>query len=394
MCSRFTVIGLSDSRETWFPPRVRELIADGRIFSGGKRHHEIVASLLPADAVWIDITVPLAGVFEQYRSHKEIVVFASGDPLFYGFAVTLGREFPGSSIEVFPAFNSLQTLAHKMLLPYADMRCISLTGRPWDAFDAALIGGERLMGVLTDHHKTPAQVAARMLEYGYANYRITVGEALGNEGSERIRTMSLQEAAAAEFATPNCLILERTSPRPKPFGIPESEFSLLDGRVNMITKASIRLLALRELQLPQRTAFWDIGFCTGSVSIEARLQFPHLMVTGFEVRPQCEAILAENARRFGAPGIRAVMGDFMQAQLDALPAPDAVFIGGHGGRLPEMLARIRSVLQPGGAIVFNSVSEASCVQFIEGAAACGLAITARHRIALDDFNPIEILRAE
>lgn len=394
MCNRFIVIGLSDSRQVWLTPHVLELIGAGRVFSGGKRHHEIVAEFLPPDSEWIDITVPLAGVFEQYRAHQEIVVFASGDPLFYGFAVTLGREFPDAEIEVFPAFNSLQTLAHKMLLPYADMRCISLTGRPWDAFDAALIGGERLMGVLTDRVKTPAAIASRMLEYGYGNYRITVGEALGNEGSERIRTLSLQEAAASDFATPNCLILERTWPRPRPFGIPESEFSLLDGRVNMITKAPIRLLALRELQLQGRSSFWDIGFCTGSVSIEARLQFPHLKVTSFEVRQQCEAILAENARRFGAPGIRAVMGDFMQAPLEGIPAPDAVFIGGHGGQLPTMLARIAELLQPGGAIVFNSVSEASCAQFIEGAAACGLAITSRHRIALDDFNPIEILRAE
>lgn len=394
MCKKFTVIGISDSREVFFPPRVMDIIAGSRVFSGGVRHHRIVASLLPADAVWIDITVPLEAVYEQYKKYDSVVVFASGDPLFYGFAVTLGREFPDAAIEVFPAFNSLQTLAHKMLLPYADMRCVSLTGRGWEALDEALIRGEKLIGALTDHRKTPAAVAARMLEYGYDNYRITVGEALGNEGSERIRTLSLQEAAAAEFANPNCLILERTSLRPRPFGIPEGEFSLLDGRVNMITKAPIRLLSLRELQLPRRTSFWDIGFCTGSISIEARLQFPHLMVTGFEVRPQCEAILEENARRFGAPGIRAVMGDFMQASLPDLPAPDAVFIGGHGGRLPEILARVRSVLLPGGAVVFNSVSEASRKMFIESAEAVGMRITSATRVAIDSFNPIEILRAE
>ena len=44
-----------------------EIIKQGKVFSGGKRHHEIVAPFLPADAQWIDITVPLDAVFEQYR---------------------------------------------------------------------------------------------------------------------------------------------------------------------------------------------------------------------------------------------------------------------------------------------------------------------------------------
>lgn len=394
MCKKFTVIGLSDSREVFLPPRVLDIIAGSRVFSGGKRHHEIVASLLPAAAVWIDITVPLAGVFEEYKKYDDIVVFASGDPLFYGFGVTLKREFPEASIEVFPATNSLQTLAHRMLLPYADMRCVSLTGRPWDAFDEALIHGERLIGVLTDKVKTPAAIASRMHEYGYDNYRITVGELLGNEESERVRSFSVEEAATADFATPNCMILEQTVSRPRPFGIPESEFDLLDGRVNMITKAPIRLLTLRELDLPRRTSFWDIGFCTGSVSIEARLQFPHLKVTSFEVRPECEDILARNARRFGAPGITAVMGDFMQADLSSLPAPDAVFIGGHGGKLSDMVGRILSVLLPGGVIVFNSVSQESCDMFRQAVAAQGRRVVNATHVAIDSFNPITILRAE
>ena len=54
----------------------------------------------------------------------------------------------------------------------------------------------------------------------------------------------------------------------------------------MITKAPIRLLTLQALELNRRRVFWDIGFCTGSVSIEARLQFPHLAVISFEIRPR------------------------------------------------------------------------------------------------------------
>ena len=396
MCKQhFIVIGMTDDREVWFPPEIRAAIAAGRVFSGGRRHHEIVAPLLPEGAVWIDITVPLEAVFAQYAGHPEVVVFASGDPLFFGFANTLRRELPEAEITVYPSFNSLQLLAHRMQLPYADMRTVSLTGRPWDGFDEAVIRGDRLIGALTDRHKTPAAVAQRMLDYGYNNYRMTVGECLGNRETERVRSFaSLDEAAAAEYAFPNCLILEQTRPRPHPFGLPEHDFALLDGRVNMITKMPIRLLTLSQLDLARRKSFWDIGFCTGSVSIEARLQFPHLQVTSFEIREEGRALMEQNARKFGAPGIHALIGDFLEADLSTLPAPDAVFIGGHGGKLVEMLRRIDEVLLPGGVIVFNAVTEQSQTLFREGIAALGRQITGQKHVAINQFNPIEILRAE
>lgn len=390
----YIVIGMTDDRKVWFPPEVLSAIAAGRVFSGGKRHHEIVAPLLPEDVVWIDITVPLDAVFQQYAGHPEVVVFASGDPLFFGFANTLRKRLPEAEITVFPAFNSLQLLAHRMLLPYADMRTVSLTGRPWDAFDGALIRGERLIGALTDRQKTPALIARRMLDYGYGNYRMTVGECLGNREAERVRTLSLEEASSAEFSFPNCLILEQTSPRPHPFGLPERDFALLDGRVNMITKMPIRLLTLSQLDLAGRTSFWDVGFCTGSVSIEVRLRFPHLRVTAFEIREAGRALMEENARKFGAPGIDVHIGDFLEADLSGLPAPDAVFIGGHGGKLIEMLRRIDSVLLPGGRVVFNAVSAQSQALFREAVEAVGRGIVGEMHVAVDAFNPITILIAE
>ena len=131
----FSVICITDSRKQWFPPEVMEVIKAGKVFSGGKRHHEIMMDFLPENAVWIDITVPLSDVFKQYEAYDDIVVFASGDPLFFGFANTIQRECPGCEMKVYPSFNSLQMLAHRMCLPYHDMHVVSLTGRPWDKFD-------------------------------------------------------------------------------------------------------------------------------------------------------------------------------------------------------------------------------------------------------------------
>ena len=120
---KFIVIGITDNPNPWFPPEVMEVIHKGKVFSGGKRHHEIVAPLLPQDAKWIDITVPLDAVFEQYNDQcsmsnvKCLIVFASGDPLFFGFANTIKRKMPEAEIVVYPSFNSLQMLAHRLVMP-------------------------------------------------------------------------------------------------------------------------------------------------------------------------------------------------------------------------------------------------------------------------------------
>jgi precorrin-6Y C5,15-methyltransferase (decarboxylating) len=401
---KFIVIGITDNPKPWFPPEVLEIIKNGKVFSGGKRHHEIVAPLLPANAEWIDITVPLDAVFEQYsslftlHSSLSIVVFASGDPLFFGFANTIKRTMPEAEIVLYPTFNSLQMLAHRLVMPYHDMRIVSLTGRPWPEFDKALIERTEKIGVLTDKEHNPAAIAQRMLDYGYTDYTMYVGEHLGNPEKEKVTTLTLEEATRITFSMPNCIILDgQTIEHCKQFGIPDSEFTLLDGREKMITKMPIRLLTLQALDLPKRHVLWDIGFCTGSVSIEARLQFPHLHIEAFEIRPECEAIIHENARRFGAPGINVHMGDFLETDITALPRPDAVFIGGHGGELKEITKKVLTVLTDDGIIVFNSVvapkvTVDSKKLWDEACDELGLRQLPPLHIQLNDNHPITILK--
>ncbi len=387
----FHVIGLADRLQEEFPTELRDIIATTKVFSGGLRHHELVRHLLPSGYRWIDITPPMSDVFAQYEEAQDVVVFTSGDPLFYGFAATIQRLCPAAELKIYPSFNSLQMLAHRMQLPYESMRVVSLTGRPWAQFDEALILGEPLIGILTDRREhRPASIAQRMLDYGYDNYEMYVGELLGNE-QERVTRVSLAEAAQSDYAYPNNLILRRTAPRPRPFGLPDEDLMLLDGRSKMLTKRPIRLASLSQLNLREAQVFWDVGFCTGSISIEAKLQFPHLKVLSFEKREACRAIFDHNTRHLGALGMDCIIGDFYEQNLADFPAPDAIFIGGHGGRLPEMLRRCLSVLKPQGRLVFNSVSEESYEAFTSTIQELGLELLDSMSIQVEQFNTITIL---
>ena len=222
---------------------------------------------------------------------------------------------------------------------------------------------------------------------------MAIGERLGNRTLQRIRQCTLEEATKLDYEQPNCLILPCEQPKPHLFGIPDKAFAHLAGREKMITKMPIRLLSLSLLDLRERNHFWDIGFCTGSVSIEAKTQFPHLHIEAFEIREAGRQLMEENVRRFHTPGIETHIGDFLQEDLSQLPAPDAVFIGGHGGKLIEIVERITQQISPKGVIVFNSVSEASQALFREAIQRVGWHIETESRMALDDFNPITLFKA-
>ena len=91
-------------------------------------------------------------------------------------------------------------------------------------------------------------------------------------------------------------------------------------------------------------------------------------------------------------GYNDLYWDFLQTDLSSFPAPDAVFIGGHGGEL-KILHKINRVL-PRGVIVFNAVSENSKELFIEGIGEINRTVTRLMRVAIDSFNPIDIMKAE
>jgi len=52
------------------------------------------------------------------------------------------------------------------------------------------------------------------------------------------------------------------------------------------------------------------------------------------------------------------------------------------------------VLLPGGVIVFNSVSDESAEMFRQGIEHIGKRITVSTRVAVDEHNPILIMKAE
>ncbi len=391
---KFIIIGIDDSPVPEFTGEELEHINGGEIFSGGERHHSIVKAYLPANYKWINITPPTEDIFRQYSPYDRIIVFASGDPLFYGFAATVKKFMPEARIITYPRFNSLQLLSHRLVMPYPDMHVVSLTGRPWNKLDEALISGKDFIGILTDNKEhTPSAIARRLKAYGFVNYKMFIGELLGNKEKEKVSGLTVDEVIGRDFEYPNNIILRKTYNLEQYFGIPDNKFELLNGRIKMITKMPVRLAALSQLELKNKNRFWDIGFCTGSVSIEAKMQFPHLEITAFEIRKECGDIIEKNIVNLHTPGINIVTDDFCEYDISMLKAPEAVFIGGHGGRLKDITGKICAKMTEDAVIVFNSVSQESYDLFTESAKDNNLSIINEINISVDTNNLIKILKA-
>lgn len=411
------MIGLANRADACFSEAAAALLPHYTIFSGGDRHYALVKQWLPSEHTWIPIKGDMPALFAAYRQMQlPIVVFASGDPLFYGIVQTIQKYDATANVAVYPHFNSVQRLCAKINQSYQHVKNTSVHGRSWQELDEALLRGEPLIAVLTDAARDPKAIARRLIEYRFTQYEMIIGEDLDGQ-QERIRTFLPEQALLPDFHPLNVVLLKQVrATRHKvlnviersvqtsgevgmstltlpAFGINDQLFKGLHGRPNMITKKAVRLLSLSCLQLHQAHVLWDIGSCTGSVSIEAKRLFPHLQVLAFEKRNECQAIIQHNMQQLSAPGIDIYMGDFFNCSHSELPAPGAVFIGGHSNRLAELMELIDLYLLKGGTVVMNAVLENSRQQFVTKAAAIGWQQLAPQTIKTDDHNPITILTA-
>ncbi|WP_378187365.1 precorrin-6y C5,15-methyltransferase (decarboxylating) subunit CbiE [Aquimarina sp. W85] len=388
----FYLIGISNHSTPVWNSEVLQLIKVSTVFSGGKRQYQLVQPLLPKNHKWIEISGKMDTLMENYKTvDASIVVFASGDPFFYGFGNTLQRLLPHATLKAFPYFNSIQLLCHKTQTNYNQLKTVSVHGRDWSTLDEALISRSTLIGVLTDYTKTPSIIAKRMLQYGFNNYTITVGESLDGD-DEYIEQLDLVTCSKKTHHPLNCILLKQTKPKAKVFGIADENFIPLTNRPNMITKMPIRLSTINALQLQNKTVFWDVGSCTGSIAIAAKQYFPHLKIFAFEKRKECAPIIQSNIEQLSAPGIDIVINDFFDVNLKKYPIPDVVFIGGHGGRLKELIHQILT-LNPLVRLVTNAVTETSTSIFIGELTALNFSIQST-TIQVNNHNKIYIHAAE
>ena len=129
------------------------------------------------------------------------------------------------------------------------------------------------------------------------------------------------------------LVEHAVHPERRTPGLPDEAF--IRGEVPM-TKQEVRAAALAKLAVRPADTLWDVGAGTGSVSVELALAAPQGHVYAVECEPDACALIRRNREKFAAWNLSLIEGR-APAALEALPAPDAVFIGGTKGSMAAVV---------------------------------------------------------
>ncbi len=397
---RIRIIGIGEDGPAGLTPRALRLVEEAELLAGGERHLAFFPDH-PAERLVIKSNLAeVAGRLAECLGRRRAVVLASGDPNFYGIARYLTGKLSRRRVEIVPNVSSMQLAFARVGLPWDDAWLASVHGRPV----ADVVEGVRRhpkVGLFTDDRHTPAAVARALLAAGVADRAAYVCENLGG-ADERVTETSLSRLAAggADFSPLNVLILageaepaaaggtepaaglagEPAAAAGGPvaagtggpvaagtggpveraaalwgLGLPEGAFHQRKPRRGLITKTEVRVLSLARMNLRRDSIVWDIGAGTGAVGIEAARLAPEGRVYAIEKNAADMDNIRRNIARFGVGNMEAVQG-VAPAGLEAFPDPDAVFIGGSGGRMEGILEEVCRRLRPGGRVVLNAAT--------------------------------------
>ena len=368
------VIGVLDDGAASLSPTALALLRRADVVVGGGRTLALLEDDIAPHAQRRDLTGQLSAVPGWIAAAREAgqtsVVLATGDPLCHGIASYLASRLCIEAVEVLPNLSTVQLACARLGLAWQDARIVSVHSKDageWQvgaepghglyALAQSLRQHNRLL-VLTSPDNTPGRIARLIVAEGLGDdFQMAVAERLCTPDERVVAELSPHDAAQQTFADPNVVVLVRSQVRPQPvrMGLADSAYHQRQPDKGLITKQEVRAVSLARMQLRADSRVWDIGAGSGSVGLEAARLCSQGHVWAIEKNEADFAIAGQNARAFGVSNHTLVHGKAPEG-LDAWPDPDAVFIGGSGGELQELIALCLRRLRTGGWLVMNFVT--------------------------------------
>ncbi|WP_439609126.1 precorrin-6y C5,15-methyltransferase (decarboxylating) subunit CbiE [Hydrogenophaga sp.] len=368
------IVGVLDDGVASLGTTALQHLRAAQLVIGGTRTLQLLAAHISPDAVQHDLSGALSQVPEWIRAAqaegRRVVVLATGDPLCHGIAAYLASRLCIEAIEVMPNVSTLQLACARLGLPWQDMKFSSVhskdagdwvPGSPPNHGLYALLRDIRQhdrLAVLTSPDNTPDRIARMLIAEGLADeVEMAVAERLCQPEERIVSGMSLSAAAQMPFADPNVVLLWRTRLRAPQvlLGLPDASFEQRHPEKGLITKHEVRAVSLARLQLRADSVVWDIGAGSGAVGLEAARLCRNGHVYAIEKNADDAAIVQRNRLAMGISNHTLLHGKAPEG-LQAWADPDAVFVGGSGGELAELIALILKRLQPQGWLVMNFVT--------------------------------------
>lgn len=368
-----SLLGILDDGWAGLSDAARQRLEAADVVIGAGRTLELVSAHLPATAALRDMDGALnqvpAWVNRACDDGRTVVVLATGDPLCHGIASWLTGKLGRDDLDILPSVSTLQLAFARFKRPWQDAKiasCHSADAGEWFLGATPDHGLYKLMRAIALHPRVaaftgpengPARLARALLTSGYGDdVTLSVACRLLLPDEELFPELRPADAAKMDFPEPNFVLIGRSpDPREPAFGLEDREYLQRTPEKGLITKQEARALSLAKLRLAPDAIVWDIGAGSGSVGLEAARLAPLGHVWAIEKNADDAANARANAARFKVGNYTLAEGK-APAQLDTWPDPDAVFIGGSGGELAELIHLILDRLKYNGRLVMNFVT--------------------------------------
>ncbi len=319
-----------------------KIVEEADVIFALPRSHEIFKSYKEYDKVKNKLyeVQDIATLFTKVSSflHKgNVVILASGDPLYFGIAEKAIKELGEEKIEILPDVSCLNIGLSIIKKPWHGITTISLHGKGI-ALEAVIrvLEEEGKVAVLTDSNKN-AKFLANFLKNTISGRLIFfVFQKLG-DSDFKVMKGTADEVLKWEIEDPHFVIVTHEEPGGPIIGLEESE---IYHKMSMITKDELRAIVIHKLRPPWRGIVWDIGAGSGAISVELARLSRSLKVYAVE-KGDIESLL-ENKEKFGLDNLIVIKGEAPEC-LMGLEAPHRVFIGGTGGKLGEILRTLTKI---------------------------------------------------
>lgn len=371
MSAEVFIVGILDDGWAGLGDAARTALSSAGLVIGVDRTLATVGPQLP-DAELRAMDGALARVpgwiAEARAAGKSVAVLATGDPLCHGIASHLLGQLGGAGVCVLPAPSTLQIAFARWQKPWQDVAIASCHGKDagewqWGATPAH--GLYPVLRAVALHHRVfaftgpdndAARLARALITAGYGDeVRLSVASRLLLADETVACDLSAAEVARRQFSEPCVVLVERPAKAAPVFGRDDLDYLQRSPEKGLITKQEARALSLAKLRLKADSVVWDIGAGSGSVGLEAAGLAPLGHVWAIEKNAADAANARANAERFRVGNYTLCEGK-APALLDSWPDPDAVFIGGSGGELDELIRLILARLKAGGRLVMNFVT--------------------------------------
>lgn len=374
MSNTCQIIGVLDNGIAGLDPAALSCIQSADIVIGGGRTLSLFDDVFKSNAEKKDLTGQLSHlpgwISTALDNNQNVIVLATGDPLCHGIAKYLLSKLGNAQCEVIPNTSTLQQACARFGIAWQTAHICSVHTKDageWDDSADQTHGlypllhacqQHELLAIFTSPENTPDRIARMLKHEGMADaFSISVAEQLLSP-EEKIHTeLSIIDAADMRFDDPNFVILQRNTAQADKvvFGLEDSCYVQRKPDKGLITKREVRAVSLARMQLTHNSIVWDIGAGSGSVGLEAAQLCPSGYVYAIEKNEADAVIVQQNKTNLGIHNYK-LFNSRAPEHLHDWPDPDAVFVGGSGGELDELIRLCLQRINKGGWLVMNFVT--------------------------------------